>query len=96
MLLKPLTNPSLLISNEQYYTQTLHREGKLMPEQCPGEINPLFQTVINPQPHILHEKTSRALACSPDTTPAKPHLTSNIQQTKVRTVQFQIHDTNEH
>jgi len=30
--------------------QTLHREGKLIPEQSPGETNPLFQTVINPQP----------------------------------------------
>jgi len=28
----------------------------------------------------LHEKTSRAIACSPDTTQAYPHLTSNLQQ----------------
>jgi hypothetical protein len=35
------------------------------------KLNPLFQTAINPQPpHTLHEKTSRALACRPDTTPA--------------------------
>jgi len=27
----------------------------------------------------------RALACSPDTTPAYPHLTSNLQQTKNET-----------
>ena len=26
--------------------------------------------------------TARALVCRPDTTPAKPHLTSNPQQTK--------------
>ena len=25
-------------------------EGKLIPEQSPGETNPLFQTAINPQP----------------------------------------------
>jgi len=49
-LLKPLSNPSLLIPYKQYYIQTLHREGKLIPEQYPGEINPLFQTAINPQP----------------------------------------------
>jgi len=49
-LLKPLNNPSLLIPYEQYYIQTLYWEGKLIPEQSPGEINPLFQMVINPQP----------------------------------------------
>jgi len=45
-LLKPLNNPSLLLPYEQYYIQ----ERKLIPEQGPGETNPLFQTVINPQP----------------------------------------------
>jgi len=40
----------LLIPYEQYYIQTLYREGRLIPEQSPGEINPLFQMVINPQP----------------------------------------------
>jgi len=49
-LLKPLKNPSMLIPYEQYYIETLYQEGKLIPEQSPGEINPLFQTVINPQP----------------------------------------------
>jgi len=32
-LLKPLSSPSMLIPYEQYYIQTLHREGKLIPEQ---------------------------------------------------------------
>jgi len=32
------------------------------------EINYIWP--LTPSPHILHEKTSRALACSPDTTPA--------------------------
>ena len=51
-LLKPLNNPSLLIPYEQYYIQTLHREGKLIPEQSPGETNPLFQMAISTQsPH---------------------------------------------
>jgi len=35
---------------EQYYIQTPHHEGKLIPEQSPGETNPLFQMAINPQP----------------------------------------------
>jgi len=42
--------PSMLIPYEQYYIQTLHQEGKLIPEQYPGELNPLFQTAINPRP----------------------------------------------
>ena len=46
-LLKPLNNPSLLLPYEQYYIQSLHHEGKLIPEQSPGETNPLFQTAIN-------------------------------------------------
>jgi len=49
-LLKPLNNPRLLILYEQYHIQTFYREGKLIPEQSPGEINPLLQTVINLQP----------------------------------------------
>jgi hypothetical protein len=49
-LLNPLNNPNLLIPYEQYYIQTPNREGKLIPEQSPGEISPPFQTVINPQP----------------------------------------------
>ena len=60
-LLKPLNNPNLLLPYEQYYIQSLHHEGKLIPEQNPGEINPLFQTVINP--HIPLEQTSSASAC---------------------------------
>jgi len=46
-LLKPLNNPSLLISYEQYYIQTLYREGKLIPEQSPAypkeEVNQLYR-----------------------------------------------------
>ena len=68
-LLTPLNSPSLLIPYEQFYIQTLHQEGKLIPGQYPGELNRLFQTAINPSPHTLYEKTSRALACIPDTTP---------------------------
>jgi len=49
-LLKRLNNPNLLLPCEQYYIQSLHHESKLIPEQSPGEINPLFQKVINPNP----------------------------------------------
>jgi len=37
-------------SYEQFYIQTLHQEGKLITEQYPGELNPLFQTAS----HTLH------------------------------------------
>ena len=60
-LLKPLNNPRLLLPYEQYYIQSLHQEGKLILEQSPGETNPLFQMVINPQ--IPHEQASSASAC---------------------------------
>ena len=36
---------------------------------------------------------SSALACSPDTTPAYPHLTSNLQQTKNKTTNVVINIT---
>ena len=49
-LLKPLNSSNMLIPYEQYYIQALYQEGKLIPEQYPGETNPLFQMVINPQP----------------------------------------------
>jgi len=49
-LLKPLSSPSMLIPYQQYCIQTLHHEDKPIPEQYPGELNPLFQTAINPQP----------------------------------------------
>jgi hypothetical protein len=30
---KPLSSPSMLLPYEQYYIQTLHEEGNLIPEQ---------------------------------------------------------------
>jgi len=47
---QPLNNPSLLLPYEQHYIQSLHQAGRLIPEQSPGETNPLFQMAINPQP----------------------------------------------
>ena len=48
-LLKLLSSPNMLILYKQRYIQALYREGKLIPEQYPGETNPLFRTFINPQ-----------------------------------------------
>ena len=51
-LLKPLSSPSMLIPYEQYHIQILNQEGKLIPEKYTGELNPIFQTAINPYtPH---------------------------------------------
>jgi len=48
-LLKHINNQSLLLPYEQYHIiQALHHNRKLIPEQSPGDTNPLFQAVINP------------------------------------------------
>jgi len=47
-LLKPLRNTSLLTPYEQYYIHSLHKEGKLIPEQCRGDPNPLLLLAIDP------------------------------------------------
>ena len=47
-LLKPLKNTSLLTPYEQYYIHSLHKEGKLIPEQNPGDPNPLLLLAIDP------------------------------------------------
>jgi len=47
-LLKPLTNTSLLKPYEQYYINSLHKEGKLIPEQCRGDPNPLLLLANDP------------------------------------------------
>ena len=79
-------NPNLLIPYEQYYIQTLYREGKLIPEQTPGETNPLFQTAINPQPP--HTTWTEQLCTSlQNEQPPKTscNKSSNIQRTEVCT-----------
>ena len=55
-LLKPLNEPNLLLPYEQYYIQSLHREGKLIPEQSPGETNPHRFVWIDKQFFIQHLK----------------------------------------
>jgi hypothetical protein len=47
-LLKPLRDTSLLMPYEQYYIHSLHKEGKLIPEQCRGDPNPLLLLAIDP------------------------------------------------
>ena len=46
--LKPLKYKNMLIPYEQFYIQSLHQAGKLIPEQYPVEPNPLFQLAIHP------------------------------------------------
>jgi len=62
-LLKPRNNPSLILPYVQYYIQSLHQEDKLIPEQSPGETNPLSKWSLIPNPHIPHEQASSASAC---------------------------------
>jgi len=47
-LLKPLSNTYLLMPYEQYYIHSLHKEGKLISEQSPGDPNPLLLLAIGP------------------------------------------------
>ena len=64
-LLKPPSSPSMLIPYEQYYIQTLHQEGKLILEQYPGKLNPLFQTAINHQPPHTTWKNQSCFSLQP-------------------------------
>jgi hypothetical protein len=47
-LLKPLNNTSLLTPYEQYYIHSLHKNGKLIPEQSRGDPSPLILLAIDP------------------------------------------------
>jgi len=47
-ILKPLKDPTMLTPYEQYFTQTLHQEGQLFPEQPTGKKIPLLQLAIDP------------------------------------------------
>jgi len=76
-------NLSLLIPYEQNYIQTLYLDGKHIPEQSPGEMDPLFQTVINPESGIPHEQASCASACNTDATPTQTHRKTNTYRSKV-------------
>jgi hypothetical protein len=53
-LFKPLGNPNMFTPYEKYYIQSLHQEGKHIPEQNPGDTNPLFKKAVHPS-HTPHE-----------------------------------------
>ena len=42
-LLKQINKPSLMLPYEQMYTQILHRNNELIPEQHLNEHNPMFE-----------------------------------------------------
>jgi len=55
-ILKPLTDTTLLTPYEQYFIQTLHQEGQLIPEQfAGGKKNPLLKLAIDPAYTPLEE-----------------------------------------
>jgi len=54
-ILKPLKNTTLLTPYEQYFIQTLHQEGQLIPEQFAGGKTPLLHLAIDPAYTPLEE-----------------------------------------
>jgi hypothetical protein len=46
-LLKPIQQESMLLPSEQFHIQSLHQAGKLIPEQCLNDPNPLFQLAFS-------------------------------------------------
>jgi len=56
ILLKHINNQSLLLPYEQYHNQVLHHNRKLIPEQSPGDTNPLFEEVKNPHTLTVHNE----------------------------------------
>ena len=66
-LLKPLKHENILIPYEQFHIQSLHQDGKLIPEQCPGEPNTLFQLAIDHLLYTLQNRASRETSRKPDT-----------------------------
>jgi hypothetical protein len=76
-LLKPLNNTSLLNPCEHLFIQSLHKEGRLISKQNPGELNPLIQLAIDPSQKLptLKNHSSNILftvhtACYPTLQPA--------------------------
>jgi hypothetical protein len=47
-LLKPIKSTSLLFPYELFFMQSLHKAGRLISEQNPGDPHPLLQLAINP------------------------------------------------
>ena len=56
-LLKSINAPNLLLPYEQMYTQTLHLNNELIPEQHPNEPNPMFRLFhVNNIRHNHHDE----------------------------------------
>ena len=51
-LLKPVKSTTLLLPYKLFFMQSLHKAGKLISEQNPGDPHPLLQLTINPS-HLL-------------------------------------------
>jgi len=64
-ILKPLKDPTMLTPYEQYFINTLHQEGQLIPEQPTGKKIPLLQLAIDPSYTPL-EKNSQAISFIPN------------------------------
>jgi len=65
-LLKPLKNTTMLIPYEQFFIQSLHQEGQLIPKQYPGEQNLLLQLAADPS-YTPQGETSRATSLTLNT-----------------------------
>jgi hypothetical protein len=59
-ILKHLNDTTLLTPYEQYFIQTLNQKGQLIPEQPPGEKNPLVQLATDPTYTPLTENSQTA------------------------------------
>jgi len=72
-LFKPLNNTTMLIPYEQFFIQSLHQEGQLIPEQYPSEQNLLLQLAADPS-YTPQGETSQAtsLTLNTESTPLHP------------------------
>ena len=85
-LLKPVQNESMLLLFEQFHIQSLHQAGKLIPEQCPSDLNPFFQLTFN-HPPPTHHKTE-PVAQQPSNRTHNPQLHTIPTTCKPRYVQL--------
>jgi len=70
-LLNPINITSSLIPYEWLYIQSLHQRKKLLPEQSPGDPNPLFKLVIDPYHPPQLDKTSHTAPSKQYTQPTQ-------------------------
>jgi len=70
-LLKPINSTSSLIPYERFYIQSLHQGKKLIPEQSPGDPNPLFQLSLTLTTPPQLDKTNRTVPSAPYTRPTQ-------------------------